>query len=281
LDDWNAYNMFGPVHGEYAVSDLRVSATLIPIADGLSTSLALTTRDHVFRYSIDGARASIERSSVGGTQVIETLSADIPAMSDGVPLRFVAEHIDQSARLLLDGQEVLEMSYDWTPRERLQNAMNTNVHRSGKQWTDGKLAERLPTPPSLSWSFDGAPVRLTRMEVDRDIYYRPANITGRMIKNEPLPEFAADVAPGRHGAATHPDHLRVLGPDQFFVLGDNSGRSLDGRLWGGPTQIVMEQVDSTPFVVPRDLLIGKAFLVYFPAFTPSGSPDFGMLRFIH
>ena len=45
--------------------------------------------------------------------------------------------------------------------------------------------------------------------------------------------------------------------------------------------IVAEQVDPTPFVVPRDLLIGKAFLVYFPALTPESVPNFGMLRFIH
>ncbi|MCC6125542.1 MAG: signal peptidase I [Pirellulales bacterium] len=37
--------------------------------------------------------------------------------------------------------------------------------------------------------------------------------------------------------------------DQFFAMGDNSAKSADGRTWG---------------VVPRKLLIGKAFFVYWP-----------------
>jgi signal peptidase I len=40
---------------------------------------------------------------------------------------------------------------------------------------------------------------------------------------------------------------------QFFVLGDNSPRSLDGRLW---------RPDET--YVRRELLIGKALFVYWP-----------------
>lgn len=44
-----------------------------------------------------------------------------------------------------------------------------------------------------------------------------------------------------------------MGDDQFFVLGDNSPRSLDGRLWSP---------DET--FVKRELLIGKALLVYWP-----------------
>ena len=44
-----------------------------------------------------------------------------------------------------------------------------------------------------------------------------------------------------------------LGSDQFFVLGDNSAMSKDGRLWG-----------SDNYWVPRELLIGKALCVYWP-----------------
>ena len=40
--------------------------------------------------------------------------------------------------------------------------------------------------------------------------------------------------------------------DQFFVLGDNSGQSSDGRLWIGQ------------YWVERELLIGKALFIYWP-----------------
>lgn len=43
-----------------------------------------------------------------------------------------------------------------------------------------------------------------------------------------------------------------LGADQFFVLGDNSPASSDARLW------------STQHFVERNLLVGKALLVYWP-----------------
>jgi signal peptidase I len=43
-----------------------------------------------------------------------------------------------------------------------------------------------------------------------------------------------------------------LGPDQFFMLGDNSAASKDGRLWEGS------------YFVRRDLLIGKALFIYWP-----------------
>jgi signal peptidase I len=42
-----------------------------------------------------------------------------------------------------------------------------------------------------------------------------------------------------------------LGPDQFFVLGDNSPASADARLW-------------KEHFVDRDLRVGKALLVYWP-----------------
>lgn len=44
-----------------------------------------------------------------------------------------------------------------------------------------------------------------------------------------------------------------LGADQFFVLGDNSPHSLDGRLW-----------NAQEYFVKRELLIGKALFVYWP-----------------
>ncbi|MGC3966263.1 MAG: S26 family signal peptidase [Pirellulales bacterium] len=49
-----------------------------------------------------------------------------------------------------------------------------------------------------------------------------------------------------------------LGADQFFMLGDNSPHSSDGRLW-----------DSPEHYVKRELLIGKALFVYWPHGLPT------------
>jgi hypothetical protein len=71
------------------------------------------------------------------------------------------------------------------------------------------------------------------------------------------------------------------------MFGDNSAASKDSRVWGLPHPLVTEELGvSSPFVVPREMVIGKAWSVYFPApitLSPGGKafiPDFGRVRFI-
>ena len=60
----------------------------------------------------------------------------------------------------------------------------------------------------------------------------------------------------------------TLGTDEFFVCGDNSNNSLDGRLWSVPG-IGNNGIFYRTGVVPRDYLMGKAVLIYWSqAFTP-------------
>jgi signal peptidase I len=63
-----------------------------------------------------------------------------------------------------------------------------------------------------------------------------------------------------------------LDKDQFFPMGDNSPQSLDGRLWGAPAY------------VERDLLTGKALMVYWPHYWNAPIPflpNVGRMRLIH
>ena len=53
-----------------------------------------------------------------------------------------------------------------------------------------------------------------------------------------------------------------LGPDEFFVLGDNSPSSRDSRLW--PNQRHAKHRHA----VPREALVGKAFFIYWPHGVP-------------
>jgi hypothetical protein len=97
----------------------------------------------------------------------------------------------------------------------------------------------------------GASLRISHLRVLRDIYYI-ADKCGSM---------GHDIwyRPGnaKLGRAMEPQQLDryvefSLGNEQFFVLGDNSAKSKDGRLWG------------PEFWVSRDLLIGKALFIYWP-----------------
>jgi hypothetical protein len=70
-----------------------------------------------------------------------------------------------------------------------------------------------------------------------------------------------------------------LDGNEFFMCGDNSPASLDGRLWDVPSPYVMP-LDPDMGVVHRDLIIGRAFFVYFPAMHRKPVPDFGKMRWI-
>jgi signal peptidase I len=100
----------------------------------------------------------------------------------------------------------------------------------------------------------GAQVKIGHLRVFRDIYYGA-------VRGDGAPSEVCDVhyEPG-HALPNRPiwvpqsqDHVDFpLKADQFFVLGDNSACSKDGRLWG------------SEYWVNRELLIGKAEFIYWP-----------------
>ena len=102
----------------------------------------------------------------------------------------------------------------------------------------------------------GVKARLGHLAIFRDLYY-----IGDMSAAE-QPAFGSDDARSSSSALADEAMLKnradhsppfTLKADQFFVLGDNSARSKDGRLWGADN-----------YWVPRELLIGKALFIYWP-----------------
>jgi signal peptidase I len=87
---------------------------------------------------------------------------------------------------------------------------------------------------------------LSHVGILRDIYYtgdnRPSHL-GRAVAGKPF----------------------TLGPDEFFVLGDNSPNSEDGRWWPEPTVANRGWKPPRAGVVPRYYMVGKALFVYWPS----------------
>ena len=118
-------------------------------------------------------------------------------------------------------------------------------------------------PPTVRL-FASGPTQIRHIGLYRDIFYMGEElIASRATKEIPF----------------------TLDKDQFFVCGDNSNNSLDGRFWSTPGLSNNEH----PYrvgIVPRDYMMGKAVMVYWSqAFRPvdnlpSMIPNLGNLKVI-
>jgi signal peptidase I len=288
VDDWTAYNMLTPAAGRrrFPVNDLRVAAAVVPDQDGLEMIFRLKVRAHEYEYAIRGGSASVRMRPVADeAQPAEATwegqdAAEIKPLPAGAPTDIEFWHVDQAMAIFINGRRIAYYEYDWRPADRLRYATGSNgdVRRLA--------AFNNIRPAEVSWEFRGSPATLHRVRLDRDLYYRPDRLTDHAQRNPTNPGFEDIVETGNYALGTHPDNLAILGPDHFFMLGDNSAASSDSRLWGNPHPLAAVQIDPAPFVVHRKLLLGKAWGVYFPAPHPISEggrsiiPDFGRLRFI-
>ncbi|MCH2162750.1 MAG: hypothetical protein MK085_12870, partial [Phycisphaerales bacterium] len=287
IRDFNAYNFlrYLPPQGRTRSTELNLGA-VIPVSDvrisgalevddptELSTSVELRALNHRFVYAIRAGKASLALLDSAGKTIQE---AEVPfEPSSGFELDI--RNVDQRMSMRINGDELVRLDYDWSPMDRLANAFVefdlarycSQPYGMQRRWT------------GLTWDFAGSGVALRSLQVDRDLYYK----SGRLAPRQQAQANGLVI----EGLlfATDPREPAVLGEDQFLMLGDNSDFSRDSRFLGRPHPLVVDTVgDDTPFVVHRDLLVGKAWCVYFPApgrITPGGPaivPDFGRLRFI-
>ena len=276
--DWEPYNEAAigthlrENHQNFPVSDVRVRAGVEPANDGTDVAMSIIARGHEFEARIVGTDAIIRMRRAGANitpgEWTTVASGTVTALSGGRVTDLEFWHYDQKLELHVDGQIVVEHEYDWDASQRLMNTTGNS-----RDWYETNSRPDLRKPqsytrsqPTISMSFGGGPVTLHRAGLDRDIYHRPV-ING-----------------ARSGHATHPQSAIKLGPDQFFTLGDNSAASSDGRAWFDVNSQVADQIDGTLGVVNRDLMLGKAFFVYFPSiykiFDKIPVPNAGDMRLI-
>ena len=246
------------------IEDVRISALIEPQADGVSVQMSTTSRlDNAqgpawqLEASIDATgQARLTARSI--TKRERTLAqASVEPLKKGHATRVELWYADQQASLWIDGKRTLVWGFDEL------------LVRPGPD----KL-------PSVSLGVQGQAV-VREIELDRDIYY-----TSRSPARANLGLGAMEqVEGGLRGSAV------TIGPDQFFCMGDNSPYSHDSRFWDQVSPwIEFRMFDDQKQVlgmVPRKLMMGRAFFVYFPAPLRTGPPvslpvpNFGKMRFIH
>ncbi len=116
-----------------------------------------------------------------------------------------------------------------------------------------------------------ADITVNRLRVLRDIYYLAQNseqpFSSEYDGHFDLREFASIIADPKLWESTRLFQSRrsvtfQMGEDQFFPLGDNSPQSKDARLWSEGSSRLGNLYP--PPHVDRELLIGKALVVYWP-----------------
>lgn len=286
ITDFNMYNVYrgsditvSPLmRRPYAVSDVRISGTIAPEqpSEFKSTMLEMESRGVRFQWQVTSEAVSLHMVDITDGRKLASASEPYSFPDRSITVDFW--QVDQQMWLFVDGALLLQLPFDdWSPLERFNASFPGTSVQSFLR--DPLLAR--PEPPSLSWSFDCGPTVLRNFRIARDLYYRPTRL-------DPINQYRENGRPitglGFGTDLLNPGRIEA---DQFVMFGDNSAASRDGRIWGRPHPLAANFADDdSPFVVPRRLLIGKAFSVYFPAPLPwieDGRkiiPDFGRTRFI-
>jgi signal peptidase I len=115
----------------------------------------------------------------------------------------------------------------------------------------------------------------TDLVLKRDIYYTqsPGRIDYGIVWEDRYPRTPVELFDFLADPSRFPSLANVrsreyeIGPDRYFMMGDNSPRSKDSRGWGTDDS-AWDSSERKSHEVPRQLLTGKAFFVYWPHGVP-------------
>jgi signal peptidase I len=237
------------------VGDLTLSANVEVVAAGGELRLELIKGGVPHRCEID--------LSTGKARLVrgdETLGEFATTIKTPGRYNLDFANVDDRLSLLVDGRSV---GGDGVTFER----------------GDAPLAPTEADLDPASVAVRNASVAVSDLVLKRDIYYTQTPgiedygpvWEGRRPRNPvELFDFLADPS-GFSNIANVGVEEYVLGEDRFMMMGDNSPRSKDSRGWGTADR-AWDPGDRESWEVPRQLVTGKAFFVYWPHGKPFG-PD--------
>jgi len=243
--------------GRNNVSDLKLSLVYERQRGNGPLRIQLTKLGRAFTAEFTPGKVRLLSDSDDGATTAELGSAALPAGARPLSVEFM--NADYQVIVRVDGHDVIRT----TPQQYAPDiAFLLDASRR---------RETLPKP-QIRIGAEAQSCVLSHVSLWRDVYYT----------NYDPDSFASDI---KWGIPTRPMQLKA---NEYWVLGDNSLMSGDGRYWGLPVELPEEQLRYVqPGVVPGRFLLGKAFFVYWPAGyrlspqSPGMVPNFGDMRFIH
>ena len=265
-----AYNELKPsVFPFEPIEDVRIAASFEALSEGMSVELRTTSRLDDPQGEIRPVIARIDAQGIASLWFGEgdplNKSAMVGSFVPGQTRTVELWYVDQEASLWIDGRRVLFSQFD-VPIEAVQARM------------------RPATVPNVAIEVAGSAAVLREVELDRDLYYTGMNLHGALARGALLKT-----------TNSYRGEPVELGDDQHFCLGDNSPLSHDSRYWDDINPWIEKQMFEDTAddngevlgVVPRRLIMGRAFFVYFPtplrikSDKPPIIPNIGDMRFIH
>ncbi len=162
----------------------------------------------------------------------------------------------------------------------------------GIEYEGGDAGPVVPTEADLApvgIGASGASISLTGLVLNRDIYYtsEPNRLEYDNLRLDEVEELLTNPERFSALASLREPQIFPIQPGRFMMMGDNSPRSRDSRAWdqtdsrGGFIDLdngsryftdAWSDLNRGAHEVPEELLIGKAFFVYWPHGKPFG-PD--------
>jgi signal peptidase I len=280
ITDFCGYNtyegghLFGRDQDCYWVGDLTLGCevNIGQVGDPARLLLELVEGRRRFRVDFDLAAGGVRVTSRIDLNRIEDEEEEL-GRADGVRLgsgrhRLRFANVDDRICLWIDGRLV-----DLGPR--------TSYRQDATDFPGPGIDDLAP----VGIAARGIEVTVSHLAIFRDTYYRSeqvrdpdtrsVNPTFRDESNDEAGLLDALADPRtwheRYSSSASEAVFR-LGPDEFLMLGDNSPKSKDGRLWGNSRGAARRHA------VPRMALVGKAFYIYWPHGLPflndgRGYPD--------
>gem|GEM_PF-211572 len=226
------------------VSDLKLAVVFVPKAAGSRMSLEIRSFEHTFRGELgaDGTARLVCRPTFPDGRRSVWGPARLKPLELGRGCRVALANVDLRVTLWVNGEPVLhspDRVAGSPPGDPNTYPLDYELLKARVERAEIEGPGRMPIPtPEVRVGASGGDCELDHVRVLRDVYYTSPRIANAPPSG-PDGDFARalGVTPGQKGWGTFGNPITLAkfpahdDLDQFFVLGDNSPSSLDGRLW--------------------------------------------------